>query len=315
MTEPAPSTLARQPPSRPSAPTPLIPADTVAGRALVVVIAIMTFLACLTAGGAILIGEAAQSWRSEVSASVTVQVRPKPNQDVETLLSDVAAKALAAPGVAEAHALTAQETRALLEPWLGQGLDISKLPFPRLVAVRMKAGEEADLGPLRAALAPFSSQSSLDDHSAWLKRLGAMAGVIVTFALGVFGLVIVAMATAVGFATRGAVASSREIVEVLHFVGASDGFIAGQFRLHFLALGFRGAFAGGGAAALGFLTASLMSWWWKNSPGGAEVSALFGAFSLDFLGYVALAAICVGLTLLTAYLSRWIVLRHLRGFQ
>ena len=37
--------------------TALIPADTVAGRALVVVIAIMTFLACLTAGAAILVGE------------------------------------------------------------------------------------------------------------------------------------------------------------------------------------------------------------------------------------------------------------------
>ena len=46
---------------------------------------------------------------------------------------------------------------------------------------------------------------------------------IVTFAIAVFLLVIVAMATAIGFATRGAVANAREIVEVLHFVGASDG--------------------------------------------------------------------------------------------
>ena len=36
---------------------PLVPADSIAGRALVVVIAIMTFLACLTAGGALLIAE------------------------------------------------------------------------------------------------------------------------------------------------------------------------------------------------------------------------------------------------------------------
>ena len=37
---------------------PLVPADSIAGRALVVVIAILTFLACLTAGGAVLVGEA-----------------------------------------------------------------------------------------------------------------------------------------------------------------------------------------------------------------------------------------------------------------
>ena len=37
---------------------PLIPRDSVAGRALVVVIAIMTFLACLTAGAALLVADA-----------------------------------------------------------------------------------------------------------------------------------------------------------------------------------------------------------------------------------------------------------------
>ena len=44
----------------------------------------------------------------------------------------------------------------------------------------------------------------------------------------------------VGFATRGAMASNRAIVEVLHFVGAKNRYIAGQFQRHFLRLGMRG---------------------------------------------------------------------------
>ena len=52
--------------------TPLIPGDSIAGRALVVVIAIMTFLACLTAGGALLVAQASEGWRSDVLRDVTI---------------------------------------------------------------------------------------------------------------------------------------------------------------------------------------------------------------------------------------------------
>src|SRR5271166_4679375 len=58
---------------------PLIPANSVAGRALVVVVAIMTFLACLTAGAALLVAKASQEWRSDVLREVTIQVKPQPS--------------------------------------------------------------------------------------------------------------------------------------------------------------------------------------------------------------------------------------------
>ena len=66
---------------------PLVPASSIAGRALVIVIAIMTFLACLTAGGAILVATASQDWRGEVSREVTIQIKPAPGQDMSRSLS------------------------------------------------------------------------------------------------------------------------------------------------------------------------------------------------------------------------------------
>ncbi len=39
-------------------------------------------------------------------------------------------------------------------------------------------------------------------------------------------------------------ASNREIVEVLHFVGATDRFIAREFERHFLRLGVRAGMVG-----------------------------------------------------------------------
>jgi cell division transport system permease protein len=292
---------------------PLIPTDSVAGRALVVVISIMTFLACLTAGGALLIAEASEGWRSDVSREVTIQIKPHAGDDTEALVAKIAEIASQTPGVAHAHGMTKSESEQMLAPWLGQGVDLSQLPVPRLIVVEMTAGERADLAPLRAALAAAAPRASLDDHRLWLTRLDTMAEAIVLFAAALFALMILAMATAIGFATRGAMAGNREIVEVLHFVGAADVFIARQFQTHFFRLGLRGAAVGGFAALAFFALASAASRWWSQSTGGDEIAALFGAFALSTNGYLAILAICGAIAGLTGYLSRLIAFNQLRS--
>ena len=82
----------------------------------------------------------------------------------------------------------------------------------------------------------------------WAARIGTMANAVVVLAAALFALMILAMGTAIGFATRGAMAGNREIVEVLHLVGVSDAFIAREFQTHFRRLGFRGSIIGGLAA-------------------------------------------------------------------
>ena len=270
---------------------PLIPGDSVAGRALVVVVAIMTFLACLTAGGALLVANASQFWRSDVLRDVTIQVKPGPGEDVEALVAKAAAIAARAPGVEEVRPYTKAESEKLLEPWVGSGIDLSLLPIPRLIIVHMRGQGAEELSALRAALAPAVPEADLDDHRAWAARIGAMANAIVVLAAALFALMIVAMGTAIGFATRGTMAGNREIIEVLHFIGASDAFIAREFQTHFRRLGFRGALIGGSAAIAFFLGASALSAWFSHSPGAEEIAAMFGAFSLGPSGYGALAAV------------------------
>jgi cell division transport system permease protein len=307
--------LAAEPASSFNTNAPLIPRDSVAGRALVVVIAIMTFLACLTAGAALLVAHASQAWRSEVLRDATIQVKPRAGDDVESLVAKAVAIATQAPDVESVHAYSKAESEKLLEPWLGAGFDLSQLPVPRVIVVRLDNQRSEDLATLRAALASAVPQADLDDHRLWAARLGAMADAIVILAAALFVLMIVAMATAIGFATRGAVAANREIVEVLHLVGASNGFIAREFQTHFRRLGFRGAMIGGSAAIAFFANASLLSFWWAHSPGGEEIAAMFGSFALRPLGYLALAVVCAAVTLLTGLLSREIVMRHLQSLQ
>jgi cell division transport system permease protein len=294
---------------------PLIPRDSVAGRALVVVIAIMTFLACLTAGAALLVADASQAWRSDVLRDATIQVKPGPNDDVDSLVAKTVAIAAQAPEVESAHAYSKAESEKLLEPWLGAGLDLSQLPVPRLIVLRLRSQRSEDLATLRSALASAVPQADLDDHRIWAARLGAMADAVVILAAALFVLMIVAMGTAIGFATRGAMAGNREIIEVLHLVGASNAFIAKEFQGHFRRLGLRGAMIGGLAAIAFFAAASLLSFWWAHSPGGEEIAAMFGSFALRSSGYLVLVIVCAAVTLLTGLLSRGIVMRHLQSLQ
>jgi cell division transport system permease protein len=294
---------------------PLVPASSIAGRALVIVIAIMTFLACLTAGGAMLIAGASQAWRGDIAREVTIQIKPTSGQDIEAEVAKAAAAARKAPGVADVRALSKQESEQLLEPWLGSGLDLDELPVPRLIVVSMQRRAASDVSALRDILAAQAPGASLDDHRLWLSRLDAMADAIVGFAALLFFLMIFAMVMAIGFATRGAMAGNREIIEVLHFVGAADSYISRQFQTHFLRLGLKGGLLGGSLAALFFATGAALSAWEAHTAGGEEIGALFGEFALGVKGYGAILIIALAIAVLTGAMSRIIVFRHLRALQ
>jgi cell division transport system permease protein len=295
--------------------TALIPASSIAGRALVTVIAIMTFLAALAAGVSLLVYQSSSDWRAALGQEMTVQIRPVVGRDVDRDVAKAADAARAFPGVLSVTVLDRRQSEALLEPWLGVGLDLKELPVPRLVSLRFDPSARPDLAGLRAALASEAPTASLDDHRFWLERLAAMASAFVAVAVAMFGLILFAMATAVAFATRGAMVGNREIVDVLHFVGASDGYIAGEFQRHFFRLGLKGAAIGGGGAILAFAVGAVATRSWTTQSAGSQLELLFGAFSLGWLGYLLILAVAVGIAALTGMVSRAIVFRRLRGLD
>lgn len=295
--------------------TPLVPAVTTAGRALVTVIAIMTFLAGLSAGIAFLTIDASSDWRVSLGQEVTVQIRPVAGRNVEADIAETVKILRNAPGVLAAEAMPRVQSERLLEPWLGTGLDLRELPVPRIVTVRMDSAARSELAALRKALATSVPVATIDDHQFWMQHLATMANALVAVALTVFGLVVLAMALAVAFATRGAMAGNKEIVDVLHLVGAEDRFIAREFQRNFFRLGLKGALVGGGLALLTFAAGGLLTRAWVSSAASDQLELLFGAFALGWKGYVAIAFVSFAISLLTGIVSRSIVFRRLRGLD
>jgi cell division transport system permease protein len=275
----------------------------------------MTFLAALATGTAMLVAAAASDWQSDVAREVTIQVRPAPERDVDADVAAAAAIARGASGIAEVRPYTKQQSAELIEPWLGSGLVLGDLPIPRIITVKLLPGAKPNFADLRQALAAQVPSASLDDHRGWIDRMRTMAETAVAAGMVVLALVIAVTVLSVTFATRGAMATNRPTIEVLHYVGATDSFVANQFLRHFLLLGLKGGAIGGGGAMALFGILQAADAWLAGTPGGEEAAALFGSLAIGPFGYIAMFAVVVLMALVTAAASRRTVAQTLENID
>jgi len=284
--------------------SPIVPRASIQGRALLAVVAIMSFLASMATGTVLLVSASAAEWQSDVASEITIQVRPQAGRDLDRDTAAVAEAIRSQPGIVEVKPFSKEESGKLLEPWLGSGLSMDDLPVPRMIIARVQPGIPLDLAALRNRVTQAAPGASVDDHRAWIERMRSMTNAIVLAGLGILALVIVATIISVSFATRGAMAANRPIVEVLHFVGAGDRYIANRFLRHFLRLGLEGGVIGGGLAMLMFGFSESIAGWFSGTPVGDQFAALLGTFSLRPSGYVVLAVQAVLIGAITAVAAR-----------
>jgi cell division transport system permease protein len=289
---------------------PIVPEKSVAGRTLLLMITIMSFLSAVTLGGVVLVQKSAIAWSADVGREVTIQLRPVEGEVMDSNLRTAVALAESTPGVASARALTIEESQKLLEPWLGAGLDLTAIEIPRLVVVQLADPVDADIEGLGRNLSAVKG-ASLDTHAAWRQQLNTMAGTIVLSGLLVLVLIGAATVLAIIFATRGAMATNREIVDVLHYIGASNRFIAGEFQGRFLSIGLQGGLLGTVAALLFFALIGTAAGNMLSSEAGAQVGVLFGRFALGLDGLIGVVAVVPVIAALTAITSRMTVRRYL----
>jgi cell division transport system permease protein len=231
-------------------PAPFLPEADARDPALLFVIAVLCFLACLTALGAIAGDRAARGWAGQLTGEITVVVRARGGETPDAAAARAAEALAGVPGVSEARALEKAEAYALIEPWIGDVADLDDLPVPRLVAVVLDRQAPAAPPALRRALAERGLDAVVDDHSAWIADIKGAAGVVRSIAIVVFLLIAAGAAAVVAFATRQGLAARRDVVEVLHITGAEDAQIASLFELRFARIAALAGAAGALAAAL-----------------------------------------------------------------
>ncbi|HJS33391.1 MAG TPA: FtsX-like permease family protein, partial [Alphaproteobacteria bacterium] len=139
---------------------------------------------------------------------------------------------------------------ALVEPWLGGGIEAAGLPLPQLIDVRLSKDAAVDLVALGERLAGAAPGAIVDDHRSWTDGLLRLARLGLTIAIGIVTLVGAVAALSVVLATRARLALHREAIDLLHLMGATDQYIAREFARDALIVAFLGAVAGLALAAV-----------------------------------------------------------------
>ncbi|MEO1659154.1 MAG: FtsX-like permease family protein [Pseudomonadota bacterium] len=228
---------------------PILPENGISGFSLAIVIGVLAFLAGIAMTGFFAVDTAVRGWSGELTGTVTIQVRGASTADIETAAGEVLAILQETEGLSNITRVTEDASMELLEPWIGRDILPEDLPLPALYTAEVTPELRQNLAPLRTQLADEVEGASLNDHGAWTDQLVKSARRVRGLAFVAFVLVVAAAASVIVFAARAGLTAHRNIVEVLHLVGATDGFIASQIGRRYLVLGTLGG-AGGAIGAV-----------------------------------------------------------------
>jgi len=275
-----------------------------AARTLPLIIAVMAFLATIALAGAILLNGVIVRWSNSLTGTLTVQLPAAASGDeTEARIKRVVAILREQPGILRVRVLSAGESSALVEPWLGRGAAVIGLPLPRLIDVGIGADARLDMADLRKRIDAAAPGATVEEHQKWLDE---MIGVIRwgwRLALVVVVLIFFAAAMTIVFAMRTSLRIHRNVTDVLHLIGARDQYIAEQFQRHAFRLGLLGGAIGAGFAGLVIIGLERVL---------LKVETLHAMhLELPFWAWAVLALVPPAAALLAALAARYTVLRGL----
>ncbi len=194
---------------------------------LSVIVGVSVFLFAITLSGVLGINTMFENSRKQVVTNFTVQVLPLPNyEDSKKDLLNIVSFLERYPNIEQVSVLSDSELRYLLEPWLGNNVDIELLPIPKLLDVKINQAKNFDYKELTIRLSEVSAQASINDHNLWLSRLLKFINSLKMLALTVLLLVALASVTAIIYAAQTSLNIHRDIISILHVIGATDKYIA-----------------------------------------------------------------------------------------
>jgi len=243
------STLSPQNPS----PQALLSSQSDNARSLIVVLAVMAFLAALALLFSLSADRLRKTWQGELGRAATVQIMID-NPDLREAKIETALSVLKTTlPTAAISPMSKAQSQALLKPWLGNLELPDDLPLPALISVELKDGVTLSPDGITAALGEEGLIAEVDDHSRWSDQIGRSGRGLQAAAIALLALIFGAGIAVSGFATQAALSAQRDVIRVLVQVGAENGFIAKLFIKQAGVRGLKGSIIGvilGSIAAL-----------------------------------------------------------------
>ncbi|WP_112320494.1 cell division protein FtsX [Oceanibium sediminis] len=239
----------------------VVPPSGATGHLTALATAALAFLTVFALAASLAADRAAARWsgalqgQSTLEVPITAEGREAQAARAERILSQT-------PGITRAEQLDAEQTRALLSPWIGDPSVLEAIDLPLIFALR----EAPDFDPagLTQRLRGELPEAIYHRHEAWSGRIARTAGQVQWLAFTFVAICFGVTAVVVTLAARAALAMHARVIETLRVIGARDTYVARAFVRRFTLRGLTGALIG---TALGLAVLAALS----NGP---ELSAL-----------------------------------------
>ena len=208
-------------------------------------IAFMSLLAILSVAGFLLLKQISDLFEYNSSDTMTIQV-PSGNSEKRTSkkITQIINILQETDGIKGVSLVPKTEVIELLKPWLGSISKSQTLPLPQIIDIQIDRRSGITPEKINNVLTIIVPDITVDDHSIWLIGLvKALQSAEIT-ALFILLLIIFVIIGTVIFTTRTGMGIHKQTIEVLHFVGAHDDFIARQFAIRGLVVGLQGGLIG-----------------------------------------------------------------------
>lgn len=269
------------------------------------VMAIMLFLTLLAAAAAIAIGNAASQGGTELARDATVQLVDTDPAERAAQQARIAKQLRSMPGVSDVRPVPERESRALLEPWLGDAASDADIPVPALIDVSFVAPPtKTQLSRLQTTLASSAPGIRIDSHASWMEPFVALMQTMFLLALGVVLLLLLATAATVVLSVRGALNTHRSTIEIMHMMGSTDLQAARLFQRRVALDALFGGMVG--------LLAAILILWLLGSRFAALEPGLLAEAGMPLYGWLLLVLIPVAVAGLAMFTARWTVLSALK---
>jgi cell division transport system permease protein len=200
----------------------------------------------LTAGGWIVDKHDTYTNHFTVNIPATVEDLPAKLSKIQGMLEKY-------PGVTSVSQVSERHLRELLKPWLGNSDSIEGLPIPSVLDVVADGKTPVDYIALQIKLDAIATGTEVDAHERWVATFSSFSA-SARYAIGSLAVLIIgALGLMIAFTSRTAFKLHTKTVQLLHSIGAEDGYIARQFQREAFMLTIRGT-------APGCIIAGIMYW-------------------------------------------------------
>jgi len=213
---------------------------------------LMVFFVTLTLAVNLMLSSISQSWINGLSGSLTIEMKP-PVTSLENTASDYQAQRnfrekvkkvttmlRNQENILEARLLSDNEVRELIEPWIGENSALDTLTLPVLIDVKL-ISKNTDITDLKLELTKTDPTASIDNHSDTIQDIESVTNTASGFVSLLTAIIIFLATISISGIIRSKLLIHKHEVETLHLIGASNEYIARQFRQHTLNNTIKGA--------------------------------------------------------------------------